>query len=153
MTMLEKLAACEGSWEGTSRLQMDADAGTIVESPSTASVTRVANGKFVRIDYKWSFDDKPQEGSYLVGHLVKTGEVTAHFIDSFHMGAKVMACTGTGNSDGVISVLGSYPAPPGPDWGWRTIITPAGDSLKIVMNNIWPEGREDMAVEASYTKV
>lgn len=44
MTMLEKLAACEGSWQGTSRLQ---------------------------------------EGSYLVGHVVRTGEVTAHWIDSW----------------------------------------------------------------------
>ncbi|MEO5580876.1 MAG: hypothetical protein ABIR58_09455 [Gemmatimonadaceae bacterium] len=86
--MLEELAACEGSWRGTSRLQLDPPAGTLVDSPATATIAQLANGTFIRIDYKWSHEDKPHEGSYL-----------------------------------------------------------------LVTNNIWPEGREDLAVDASYTRV
>jgi hypothetical protein len=53
----------------------------------------------------------------------------------------------------MLSVRGSYAAPPGPDWGWRIEITPDGRTLRIVMFNIWPDGsREDLAAEASYTR-
>jgi len=152
MTMLDKLAMCEGKWRGTSSLQLDPDSGNLIDSHSTAVITRIAGDRFVRIDYTWSNDDKPQDGSYLIGYIRKTGEVTAHWIDSFHMGSKVMACIGTADDAGVISLLGSYEAPPGPDWGWRTIITPEADSLRILMNNIWPEGREDLAVDARYVR-
>ncbi len=40
-----------------------------------------------------------------------------------------------------------------PEAGTITTIAPVGDVLRIVMNNIWPEGREDLAVDASYTRV
>lgn len=133
-------------------MQLDPDAGTLIASQSTAIVTQLANGKFIRIDYTWSHEGQPHDGSCLIGHVEKSGEVTAHWIDSFHMGNGLLASTGTADENGVISVLGSYVAPPGPDWGWRTIITPDGDRLRIVMNNIWPEGREDLAVDASYTR-
>jgi len=151
--MIDKLASCEGTWQGTSQLQLDAEAGTLTGSPSTAIVSRVASGKFVRIDYKWSHEGQAHDGSYLIGHTAKTGEVTVYWVDSFHMGSSVLASTGTADDSGIISVLGAYAAPPGPDWGWRTIFTPDGDALRIVMNNIWPEGREDLAVDATYTRV
>jgi hypothetical protein len=80
--------------------------------------------------------------------------VTAHWIDTWHMGDKVMACRGTPGSNGEISVQGSYAVPPGPDWGWRTIIRPQeNQSLQIIMFNIWPDGREELAVETDYTRV
>jgi hypothetical protein len=52
-----------------------------------------------------------------------------------------------------IDVRGSYAAPPGPNWGWRTVIeTPDDDSLRIVMYNVSPEGKEDLAVDAVYRR-
>ena len=79
--------------------------------------------------------------------------VTAQWIDTWHMGDKVLSCQGAVARDGAISVRVSYAAPPGPDWGWRTDITAnAGQSLRIVMYNITPDGKEDLAVEAEYTK-
>jgi hypothetical protein len=52
-------------------------------------------------------------------------------------------------------VRGSYAAPPGPDWGWRTDVTPNAERLRVVMHNVWPEaqgGKEELAVEAVSTR-
>lgn len=149
---LDALIACAGSWRGTNTLQ-DPHAGKAEESPGTATVTPVLGGKFVRLDYTWSYQGKPQEGSYLIGFAAKTGQISAYWIDSWHMGSVGMLCSGQRQDGSALSVLGSYAAPPGPDWGWRTEITPEdGKSLRLVMYNIWPEGREDLAAEAVYTR-
>ena len=79
--------------------------------------------------------------------------MSAHWIDSWHNGFTVMTCDGTVNDSGVIDVRGTYPAPPGPDWGWRTVITPGVDTLQVVMHNIWPDGREELAVEDWFTRI
>jgi hypothetical protein len=150
MSGLDRLAACAGRWQGTSTLE-DPHNGIADESASTATVTPVLAGRFVRIDYAWSYDGKPQEGSLLIGLQKKAGTATAHWIDSFHNGDKVMACTGSVAEDGTVSVRGSYAAPPGPDWGWRIDVIP-GETLRIVHHNVWPEGKEELAVESAYTR-
>ncbi|HET6228433.1 MAG TPA: DUF1579 family protein [Longimicrobiaceae bacterium] len=155
MGALDGLAACAGTWRGTSTLQ-DPERILPDESASTATVTPVLDGRFVRVDYTWSYAGDAKEGSMLIGHERKEGVVTAHWIDGFHMSDKVMALRGPASSESAtLSVTGSYPAPPGPDWGWRIEITPDSDagSLRIVMFNIWPgDGREDLAVEAKYRR-
>lgn len=151
MAVLDTLIACAGTWQGTSTLQ-DPTSGMAEESPSTATVTPVLDGRFVRVDYTWSYADKPQEGSLLIGYQPKAETATGHWIDSFHNSDKVMACAGTVPEDGPLSVRGSYPAPPGPDWGWRIDVLPEGDMLRIVHYNIWPEGKEELAVDSRYTR-
>jgi hypothetical protein len=42
-------------------------------------------------------------------------------------------------------------APPGPDWGWRIVLSP-GDTFRMTMYNIWPEAKEELAVEATYER-
>jgi hypothetical protein len=113
---VETLAALAGNWSGTNTLQ-DPNTGKPEESPSTVAVTPLLGGRFVRLDYTWGYQGKPQEGSLLVGFEPKTGEVSGHWLDTWHMGRKVLACIRTA-SDGPIAVRGSYAAPPGPDWGW-----------------------------------
>lgn len=152
MSALDGLIACAGNWRGTNALQ-DPHNNIAEESSATATVTSVAQGRFVRLDYTWEYQGKPQDGSLLIGFDPKADKVSAHWIDSWHMGRQVMACEGTGPSGSTITVLGSYAAPPGPDWGWRTeITTEDGRSLRVVMYNIWPEGRADLAAEAVYTR-
>jgi hypothetical protein len=150
MSVLDGLAACAGRWHGTSTLQ-DPHADIEDESPSTLSVTPMIGGRFVRIDYAWSYGGAPQEGALLIGYQHKAETVTAHWMDSFHNGETVMVCTGTPSADGTITVRGSYAAPTGPDWGWRIDITPGGDALRIVHHNVWPEGKEELAVDSRYT--
>ncbi len=150
MSALDTLSAAAGRWKGTNRLH-DPDTGGPDDSPGTATVTPLLGGRFVRLDYTWHYRGTSQEGSVLIGYLPKTHVATAHWIDSWHMSHVVMVCEGRADDRGV-TVLGSYAAPPGPDWGWRTAITVDGDALGLVMHNIWPDGREEVAVEATYSR-
>ena len=59
---------------------------------------------------------------------------------------------GTVDEHGCVSVLGSYEAPPDPDWGWRIEVVPEGKSLRIIMHNISPDEQEVLAVRATYER-
>ena len=147
-----RLLRLAGRWEGISRLWEPTTEGAR-ESRSTANVTSILEGSFVRIDYTWTFDGEPQEGSLLFGHEEKGDRLTVVWVDTWHMGDRVMVCRGTGTDGDALSVRGSYAAPPGPDWGWRTVIEPAGrDSFRMSMYNISPEGHEVLAVDAMYSR-
>ena len=152
MSGLEGLVAAAGRWRGTNTLQ-DPMNGIADASPSNATVTPLLGGRFVRVDYTWEYQRAPHSGSLLIGWQKKDGTATAHWIDSFHNGDRVMACTGALTDGGGISVRGAYSAPPGPDWGWRIDVIPEGDaSLRIIHHNIWPEGKEELAVEGVYSR-
>ena len=81
---LEALTTRAGSWRGTNTLQ-DPNTGRPEESPSTLNVTPVLGGRFVRLDYTWGYQGQPQEGSLPVGFDPKTGEVSGHWIDNWHI--------------------------------------------------------------------
>ena len=66
------------------------------------------------------------------------------------MSEKGMVGTGKASTDALF-LPGSYPAPPGPDWGWNTVIVPTENELKIAMYNVPPGGQDELAVEASYS--
>ena len=152
MSPLDAFSACAGIWRGMSTLQ-DPHAGIAAESPSTAAVGPVPGG--VRLDYGWSFQGKPQQGVILFGTDDEAGAVTALWTDTWHTGNQPMACAGPKPGGSTLSVRGTYAAPPGPDWGWRIHVTPAGDKLRIVMHNVWPQeqgGKEELAVEAAYER-
>lgn len=152
MQPLQQLAAYTGRWQGNNKLQ-DPLTNSPEDSPATATLTALLGGRFMRLDYTWAYQGAPQEGSLLLGYEAEAGQVTGCWIDSWHMGDKVMACQGSVTPAGEISVRGSYAAPPGPDWGWRITLTPAPDErLALVMHNIWPEGKEEVAVEANYRR-
>ena len=152
MPGIQKMIQCAGRWSGTNRLH-DPHTNSPDDTPSTATLTPVLFGTFLRFDYTWSYHGKPQEGSLLIGYEPAAEAVTAHWIDTWHMSRGVLACRGSSNSRGEISVLGSYAAPPGPDWGWRTVITPEnGSTLGLVMYNITPDGQEQVAVEVTYKR-
>jgi hypothetical protein len=147
---VEALTAVAGQWSGTNTLQ-DPNTGKPEDSPSTVTVTPILNGRLVRLDYTWGYQGKPQEGSLLVGFDPKSGEVSGHWVDTWHMGRAVLACKGT-TAEGPIAIRGSYAAPPDPDWGWRIEIAPGTDDLRITHTNIDAEGTEDLAVEGVYSR-
>jgi hypothetical protein len=148
VSVLGKLAGCAGRWQGTNRLH-DPHSGAPEDSPSTLTVTPLLESRFVRMDYTCACQGAPQEGSLLVGYENEAATVTAFWIDTWHMSDKVMASRGAGAPDGSLVVKGSYSAPPGPDWGWRTLIAPGEGGLGLVMHNTAPDGGEELAVEAS----
>jgi hypothetical protein len=150
MSGLDFICSLSGSWRGDNRLWLPPHKLPF-ESQTTATVTPLLERRFVRLDYTWAFDGKAQEGSLLFGYETIKGLVSVAWIDSWHNGEKMVICQGKLADHGAIDVQGSYPAPPGPDWGWRTIVEPANaDAFRLLMFNIPPMGKEELAVEAIY---
>ncbi len=148
MNPIEDLTALAGTWTGSNTLH-DPQTGQPEDSPSTVTVIPVLAGRFVRLDYTWGYRGKPQEGSILVGFEPKAGAISGHWVDTWHMGRLAMNCRGTA-ADGTLSIRGTYPAPPGPDWGWRIEITPS--PFRIIHTNLFPDGREAPAAECTYRR-
>lgn len=141
-----------GRWLGTSRLWLypGADAH---ESETTARVSSVAQGQLVVIAYTWEFEAAPQDGMIVFPSAIGQKPTKSVWLDSWHMRNDIMFCEGTGDG-GLVSLNGSYQAPPGPDWGWRIEIETAEDPvLGIRMFNITPDGEEALAVLARYERM
>lgn len=162
MSIPESLADVIGEWEGHYRLWF-APGDPAAESQTTALVETVGAGRFLALHYTWTFDEKPHEGFILLGVNPMASELRAEWVDSFHNSDRIMECSGpvpsaaespTGEPlPGEVSFLGSYPAPPGPDWGWRTVLDqPAADEFRMVMYNVPPGEPEVLAVEAVYKR-
>ena len=152
MSVTEKLKRLSGEWQGTNRLWISPDDPARTSS-TTARVSFAAHDSFMQIEYGWEFEGEHQDGLLLLGNPKMQETVKAAWIDSWHMGEDLMVCDGIKEDENVISVQGSYPAPPGPDWNWRIIIEPGdGESFKIIMYNISPAGQENLAVEAVYVR-
>ena len=148
MPPLAKLAALTGEWTATYKLFLEPP--TSFESATSATVTSVLDGRFVRIDYTWSHDGNTNAGSLLVGHEKATGIATIVWIDNWHNSDKMLISTGKVDEGGAVDVRGSYPAPTGPDWGWRTRLETTDTGWAMLMFNITPDGEEYPAVDARY---
>lgn len=154
MELTELLTQLEGSWSGRNLLRLSWENPSDFPSDSTMVVAGAARGKFLTLAYTWSYQEKPQEGLLVVGYDKAEKLVTAAWGDSWHQSAKLLNCTGTLDENGVIDVRGSYPAPEGPDWGWRILVKPQdAQRLQLLMYNCPPDGSpEDLAVQADYTR-
>jgi hypothetical protein len=144
-------SALTGEWQGTKQLYLEPPPAAPQSSPSTLSVTPVAGGSFLQFNYTWSFEGEQQTGVLLFGYDEDNG-ASAAWVDSFHMSSKIFVCAGQ-VAEGSAKMLGSYAAPPGPDWGWRiTLRSVSATEFQIVMHNISPEGQEDLAVQIDYAR-
>lgn len=143
MESFEKLLACAGTWRGSNRVQPSAD-DAVDESTSTLIVTPILNNTFLRIDQTWSWQGTPQSGSLLIGYARTSGVVTIHWVDTWHNGTRIMPLVGEFDSRGVLNTRGHFPAPPGPDWGWRIEIQVKDSRLVMNMFCVEPEGRKDV---------
>lgn len=152
MSVPEFWKAMLGTWKGRNQLWLTP--GTpVAESETTAGVELLANGKFLGIRYTWSDDGERQEGLALVGATKDGTRAQATWVDSWHMGDSPMICKEVPAKEGVLALLGSYPAPSGPDWGWRLEFEPAPpDRWTMRMVNITPDGEEALAVLAEYAR-
>ncbi len=142
-----------GDWRGTNLLRLSWLTPSEFVSPSHLSVVSAVKGKFLSFTYTWSHENKAHEGTILLGYDEKQGVATAAWADSWHMSNKLMFCQGTIDAQGVIDLRGTYEAPPDPDWGWRIIISsPTDHELHLTMYNCPPDGTEDLAVQADFTR-
>jgi GrpB-like predicted nucleotidyltransferase (UPF0157 family) len=152
MSVPASLGNLVGNWVGVNRLWLSPKEPARI-SETTASADWIAQGKFLQLQYTWAEEDGPQAGSLLIGQEGEGGQVAAVWMDNWHMGDRLMLCQGDIDEQCKLSVRGSYAAPPGPDWGWQIRLEPGPrDTLRIVMLNISPEGKEALAVEADYRR-
>lgn len=150
MSGLVELANLTGKWQGSNLLWLN-PAEPFEESHATATVAPVARGKFVTLHYTWEQGGHPVDGLIVIGFDPSDGDVDAYWIDSWHMGDKSMLLKGQTLAAGGIAVKGSYPAPEGPDWGWRIEIEPGHNEFRLLMYNIMPPDVEMLAVQATFT--
>ncbi len=152
MSIPENFTKLVGEWRGLNRLHtpwMEDD--PINESVAEANVKTAAIEKFLKIEYTWIYEEKPQAGILLVGGEENLAK--AVWIDSWHNGDNFMNCEG--NFEGnLIKIKGFYKVPDHPDWGWTTeIFFENENSFKVIMHNVTPEGEESLAVESIYEKL
>lgn len=148
MSAPDSLAGLQGAWTGEGTLIRPWITPPESSYRTTATVAIVAGG-FLRVDYTWSDEGTPQDGLLLLTEDKGAG-VSAVWVDSWHQSQSFLISTGSRDPDGFVSVRGTYPAPPGPDWGWRTVVSVADGGFEIVMYNISPEGEEALAVRNRY---
>ena len=151
MAELVQIGRLEGSWQGTSSLQV-MPGEPVRDSQSRLHIKPVIKDKFVRIEYSWADEGQPQEGLLLVGYEKARELAIGVWMDSWHMGEQFMKCQGSIDETGSITLRGSYPASSGPDWGWRIVLRPGDDVLQLRMYNATPDGQELWAVKADYTR-
>jgi hypothetical protein len=151
MSIPASLAILIGKWSGVNRLWLSPN-DPAQTSHAAAEIYRVAQEQFLAIAYTWA-ENGPQDGLILLGWQPSSGALQASWVDSFHNGDRMMPCLGQVTDDGRIAVQGAYSAPPGPDWGWQIAIEPEGpDALRVVMDNITPDGEHFLAVEIALAR-
>jgi hypothetical protein len=150
MNVPQDLTALISDWTGTNRLWLSPEEEA-QQSGAQAALSLAAQGKFLLIRYTWVYQGEPQDGTLLIGFNQNQQVEKAVWIDSWHMNDQIMVCQGERSPAGLISLTGSYPAPPGPDWGWWIEVDPLdGTAFKLVMYNVSPEGQANPAVEAAF---
>jgi hypothetical protein len=136
-----------GKWTGTSQLWFEQN---MSQSDSAARIEYLAQHQFLSVAYTWQFEGQPQDGLIIFPTAILESAPRAVWLDSWHMREQIMLLETTQTRDGTISLLGSYPAPEGPDWGWRIEIEATSGEVLIRMYNIPPTGQEILAVMAQY---
>ena len=154
MAIPATVSKAQGEWKGQSRLHLSwlPDDQKIQESESSLSIKIDKNQSFARLDYSWSNEDGLQEGALLLASSSASDAVTGGWSDSWHQSGAVMALSGADTDSGT-KVSGHYAVEGHPDWGWKIELESKDkDTLVLRMTNVSPEGEEDWAVEAKYSR-
>ncbi len=153
MAKVAWLAALEGrELTGESRLHLEwlPEDQRITSGKSTLRVSSEVNEMINLVRYDWDYQGELQHGIMLVVHNPKTNAVRVSWTDTWHYTDGILDCTGEVTSEGVIRVSGHYPAPEGPDWGWRIELSTEAGGLRFAMTNITPGGQESWATDCLY---
>jgi hypothetical protein len=152
MSVPNGLELLAGRWRGTYLLVRPWVTPSEAESESQATVSFPAQGSFLALHYTWAVDSAAHDGLLLIGAHPESGALSASWVDSWHQSGEILLSKGGLSAGGSVEVTGSYPAPPDPDWRWRTRLEMHGDGFEMVMINIAPDGKEELAVRARYRR-
>ena len=152
MSLNNQVKKLVGRWTGINRLWLNPST-PVMESPTLADLTLIAQEKFLMLKYNWEADNSIQDGVIICGEADETNTTKMVWMDPWHNGDSMMILSGRIQPDGSINALGSDSVPEGPDWGWRIIIQfKTVDSFRLAMYNILPDGLEVLAVEVEYER-
>lgn len=148
--MTEGIEEWLGKWSGTKRLWRTPDSEEL-GSNTQVGIKRILGGKFMEIEYSWKIEGEPQSGLIIFPANISEKEAHSVWLDSWHTSHNMMVCVAS-NLEDKLSMLGTYPAPPGDDWGWRLELSQGSSgNLLIQMFNLSPECEECLAVEMELT--
>lgn len=137
----ERLASLAHShWSGTGELWLDPLGNTADTGPCTMRIEPAS------VRYTWDHKGKTHTGQFT---FTRDG---ARWSDSFHLPAGT-DCRAIAGAWGLFPLELTYPAPPGPDWGWRMNLVerPSGE-LCLQMTNVTPWGEEGRAARMIFTR-
>ena len=152
MATPKTLIDAEGKWYGESVLNLSHLPENERIRPSDSSLTIQVEPRqtYAKVDYVWN-EDGPQSGALLICGQASSGIVTGAWADAWHQSSAAMHLTGDG-MEGVVRLSGEYEPTGYPKWGWRLEFELAEDKLLFRMFNISPEGEEEWAVRAEYSR-
>lgn len=145
------LASLVGAYVGETKTWLDPTGAPDV-SPEEVHVRALLGGRFVVLESLGAIGGQPRSGELRVGFHSDLDRWETTLVDSFHTGTSVLVSHGRPRDDGVVEVLGHYPA--GPEvWGWRTELSATEDTLTWRAFNITPGGEAFPATEAILRRV
>lgn len=135
------------SWTGTNgfRLYPHED---FASGPSAATLTPVAGGTALALDYTWVHPEQGQQSGHLViGSAHDDGTVTAAWTDTFHQSPEIRTLTGASATD---RASGAHPIDGEGialdmeylGWGWTIAVRRQEGMLAMMMQNVIPAGVE-----------
>ncbi len=152
MATLSGLNELAGVWKGIKHLRLSPN-DSVRTSESKAEVAGLAHDQFNEIRYTWSDEGHIQEGRLILGQIPGKNTVEAVWFDTWHSPNRFMICEGRIGNDGILSIRGTYPAPPGPDWGWEISIESIdSNGFRLLMHNVSPKKEKYKAVEVLYER-
>lgn len=133
---MHPLAHHVGLWEGVCGFRM-MPTDEFAPAPSSATSSSETDGFGWSLRYQWTHPtDGVQAGTLLVGSPDDDGAINAAWIDAWHQKPHLGSLTGS-IVDGGVHLEMEYSG-----WGWTISLNGDGTELRMVMNNVIPDGVE-----------
>ena len=150
--MMAQFQSWLGNWSGSKSVWLTPDSEEVV-SQTKLAIHKTINDKFLQLDYSWDMEGEPQSGTIILPANIGEEEAHSVWLDSWHTRHDMMVCV-VSKAEGRVSMMGTYPAPPDEDWGWRLDLSQkSADSLRLQMYNISPECEECLAVDMQLSRL
>lgn len=123
-----------GTWQGDCGFRL-MPTDLLDRRPSRAQAAVEADGHGWSLRYTWEHPvDGEQAGTILLGTPDEEGTIAAGWVDSWHQKPELRLLTGQVVQE-VVTLHMEYSG-----WGWTIALHPEGESLRMEMCNVIPEG-------------